>query len=195
MKKSVKLSLLAVSLFVSAAIAFIFISCNKEHFIKDLNEAKKTTANQKVASPKGITATCNCASIPTGCGNNFKKCADKMLGGNASRDFVINWTSATACGSTLPPPTYGRMCYTGSCGEFYLQLTSDIPLCLTNCYKEPFCVKSTSVSFSAGCAFSFQYTSDDGTQVITISGDPHISIQCSPTSGVASTADGDLTWL
>jgi hypothetical protein len=193
MKKSLKLSLVAVSLFVSAAIAFV--SCNKEHFIKDLDEAKKAKTNQKVALPKGVTATCNCASIPTGCPNKFKKCADKMLNGNASRDFVINWTSATACGSTLPPPTYGRMCYTGSCDEFYLQLTSDIPLCLYNCYKEPYCVKATSVSFSTGCAFSLQYTSDDGSQVITISGDPHISIQCSPGSGLAATADGDLTWL
>lgn len=193
MKKSLKLSLLAVSLFVSATIAFV--SCNKEHFIKDLDKIEKSNPAQRTTAPRGVTATCNCASIPTGCGNNFKKCADKMLGGNASRDFVINWTSATACGSTLPPPTHGRMCYTGSCGEFYLQFTSDIPLCLYNCYQEPYCVKATSVSFSAGCAFSLQYTSDDGSQVITISGDPHISIQCSPSSGLAATSDGDLTWL
>jgi hypothetical protein len=193
MKKSLKLSLVAVSLIVSATI--VFVSCNKEHFIKEFDKTEKSNPTKRITSPKEVTATCNCASIPTSCGNNFKKCADKMLGGNASRDFVINWTSATACGSTLPPPTNGRMCYTGTCGEFYLQLTNAIPLCLTNCYKEPFCVKSTNTSFSAGCAFSFQYTSDDGTQVITISGDPHISIQCSPVSGVSSTVDGDLTWL
>lgn len=195
MKKNIKLSILATS--IIAVATFIFVSCNKDNPFKKLDDTNATNATQKISSTNAIktAGACNCGGSPTGCSNKFKKCAKQLLNNNNSRNFVINWTSATACGNTLPSPTYGSMCYTGSCNEFFLQLTSGVPACLAACYPAPYCVKGTSVSFSNNCSFSFQYTSDDGSQVITITGDPHISIQCAPLGGVNATCDGDLTWL
>jgi hypothetical protein len=190
MKKVHKVSIVVTSIIV--AITFLFIGCNKEDALKkvDNNQTQKSGSTNKATS----TGTCACDVMPSNCSSKFKKCSKQLLNNGDSRNFVINWTSATACGSTLPPNTYGHLCYTGSCNEFYLELTSSIPLCLS-CYPEPYCIKATSVSFTNKCSFSLQYTSDDGTQVITITGDPHISIQCSPVSGISSTCDGDLTWL
>lgn len=194
MKKNIKLSIIASA--VIALGTLIFVGCNKEKLLNELDDDNKSNPTQRTNSANAMPpGTCWCASMPNNCSNKFKKCSKELLNNQSSRDFVINWTSATACGPTLPSPTYGHLCYTGSCNEFFLELSSGLPGCLAPCYTAPYCIKATSVSFSQNCSFSLQYTSDDGTQVITITGDPHITIQCSPVSGVSATLDGDLTWL
>ena len=195
MKKHTKLSIVATSIIAVATL--IFIGCNKDNLLKQLDDKNETNSTQKVSSTNSTSSagSCNCAgAAPNGCSSKFKKCAKQLLNNSNTRNFVVNWTSATGCGGSLPAPTNGRLCYTGSCNEFFLELTSSIPYCLVPCYQAPYCVKATSVSFTNNCSFSLQYTSEDGTQVITITGDPHITIQCSPVSGVSSTCDGDLTW-
>lgn len=195
MKTNIKLSILTTAIITVATI--IFMGCNKDNLFKKLDDKNDANATQKTSSAPALStaAACSCGGEPSGCSSKFKKCARSLLNNQNSRNFVINWTSATACGGSLPAPTYGSMCYTGSCNEFYFQLASGVPSCLGACYSAPYCVKGTSVSFSSKCAFSFQYTSDDGSQVITITGDPHISLQCAPLGGVAASCDGDLTWL
>ncbi len=196
MKRNTKLSIVVTS--IIGIVTLIFIGCNKDNLPKKLDDNNATNPTQKVSSTNSTSSagTCNCAgAAPNNCSSKFKKCAKQLLNNSNSRNFVINWTSATGCGGSLPSPTYGHMCYTGFCNEFFLELSSDIPGCLAPCYTEPYCIKGTSVSFSSNCALSFQYTSEDGTQVITITSDPHISIQCSPVSGISATCDGDLTWL
>jgi hypothetical protein len=119
------------------------------------------------------------------------------MGSATSRNFTINWTSCTACGNTLPPPSTGLVCYTGSCNELYVQFNSDLPSCLQNCYPVPFCQKLVPVSGQVVCngsSYSIQFISEDGTQTFTITGDPHISVECNPMGGIYSKCEGDLTW-
>ncbi len=136
MKKTIILS--ATAFAVIGLITVIAISCNKNK-----SEIEKTTQAQKTNSAVGTASTCNCGSKPNGC-PTFKNCVKKFMGSANSRNFTINWTSCTACGNTLPPPSTGLVCYTGSCSELYVQF-NDLPPCLQNCYTVPFCQKVTQV--------------------------------------------------
>lgn len=185
MKKTILLS--ATAFAVIGLITVIAISCNKNK-----SEIEKATQTQKTNLAIGTASTCNCGGKPNGC-PTFNNCVKKFMGSASSRNFTINWTSCQACGNTLPPPSTGLVCFTGSCNELYVQI-NDLPPCLQNCYPVPFCQKVTQV-VCQGSSYSIQFISDDGTQTFSITGDPHISVECNPTNGNPySRCEGDLTW-
>lgn len=143
-----------LSTIVSALIGLIttmVISCNKNKIGSDNN-----LQTQKTDAGVSTTAVCNCGSKPSGICPTFKNCVKKFLGSADSRSFTINWTNCTACGNTLPPPTTGLICYTGQCGELYVQF-DNLPSCLT-CYKSPYCQKVTTISCEKG-VYSIQFIS------------------------------------
>ncbi len=171
MKKTIIFSTTAFA--VIGLITLTAISCNKNK-----PEIEKVTQTQYKSLAVSTASTYNCGSKP---GNaisctSFKNCAKKFMGSANSRNFTIKWTSCTAGCSILT--TTGLACYTGSCNELNIQF-NNLPICLQNCYPVPFCQKITQI-VCQGSAYTIQYIADDGTQTISINGDPHISVECNP---------------
>lgn len=177
----------AILLIVGAAV-FILLSCDKS--------GKEDEPIQIIhgGGPPNIPQTlCNCGNKPGGICPGFKNCVESFMGSGSSRSFIINWTSCTGCGGTLPPATTGLACYTGNCNELFLQF-NNLPSCMQSCYGSGvYCATATNISCNKG-SYSIDYQSGDNTQHIVITGDPHISVECNIPGQPYLKCEGDLTW-
>ncbi|HWY11827.1 MAG TPA: hypothetical protein VN026_10905 [Bacteroidia bacterium] len=187
-KKPIVLSSIVVLIITVATI--VVISCDK---VKQTETIKNDTSLSQTAKKHAPTNICDCQPKPTAFCPTFKSCASRILANKDSRSFTITWTSCTGCGAGTPPKTTGKICYTGVCGELNLELDG-LPDCYKTCYgTSQQCIKITKITCNS-TSYSMQFQSDDGTQSVTITGDPHITIQCNPIGGISVVCDGNLTW-
>lgn len=195
MKKNKKTVMSIVAIAIIGLATLIIYSCQKERKFKMYDDDENQASQKIVAAKTASTAVaypCPCAGVPSGGCPTFKACAKKILGSATSRNFTISWTSCTGCGPTLPPNSTGKVCYTGTCGELYVQI-DNVPPCQQNCFGDKACILSKNIVCN-GSSFSIQFISEDGTQTVNITGDPFIQLDCAPIGGPFSHCEGNLTW-
>lgn len=212
MKQKKPTALLALTAVVAIAVStFVVASCEKAadptfsaaeldslshlNYILDSTEITADSTYLSVSPTTGPVTqqVANCydpPDPPNGCGT-WMKCARKIIPTGTSRAFTINWTNCTLCqGSGLPVNTTGWVAFSSDCDYLNVHL-NQVPACFYECYTDAYCFKAKLVCGNG--SYTLEYANGDQTQVIKISGDPHIYLKCEK-FGVAKSCDGDLTW-
>jgi len=191
-RKRTVLTISATALIMLATL--IIYSCQKERRINfGEDEAKSNSKSNTLSKPASTAATfpCPCGPKPPGICPPFKNCAEDIMGDADSRNFEVIWTLCSGCGPNLPPNSTGKICHSGECGKMFIQI-DNVPPCQQDCYGLQACITVTNIVCN-GNSFSMSFISEDGTQVVNVTGDPFIQLDCTA-NGVTTHCEGNLTW-
>jgi hypothetical protein len=177
MKKLLILS----SALLALSVSVLLLQCSTKG--PDSIMSKPKVSRPSTPQPQAV---CNCGPKPLGCSGI--ECVDKLLGGQSSKTFTVEWKSCvtpdpsnTYCNGYGVTGTYSsvKLCYLpGSCTQI-IAIISNPPSCLP-CLPDPYC---TTLNIECHGANDFDLLGNNtypnnGNITVSITSDPKISVTC-----------------